>query len=196
SRVPTASLLGASTVPHDTSVVPLAVPLGTSTVPPGTSVVSIGTSIVPHGTSTVPPGTSSVPPGTSAAPAGVSSKRKYPMVEEDIPVKARTFKQMEEDRLGEEVKANASLSKSLLGDDVFEDNFPARMADLFKRKRQALAEKLAKERQNRPMTQAQQRAYMRQYVKNQSCAVYTTGWTMAYVKSLTDDQLKKEFEKI
>nr|GEW42460.1 JmjC domain-containing protein [Tanacetum cinerariifolium] len=94
------------------------------------------------------------------------------------------------------VEANASLSKTLLGDDVFEDNFPARMAALIKRKRQALAEKLAKERQNQPMTQAQQKAYMRQYVKNQSSDVYTTGWTMAYEKSFTDDQLKQEFEKI
>nr|GEV64408.1 ribonuclease H-like domain, reverse transcriptase, RNA-dependent DNA polymerase [Tanacetum cinerariifolium] len=38
----------------------------------------------------------------SIAPAGISSKGKSPMVEEDIPVKARTFKQMEEDQLGEE----------------------------------------------------------------------------------------------
>nr|GEW69639.1 aminoacyl-tRNA synthetase, class 1a, anticodon-binding [Tanacetum cinerariifolium] len=94
------------------------------------------------------------------------------------------------------VEANASLSKTLLGDDVSEDNFPARMAALIKRKKQALAKKLAKERQNRPMTQAQQRTYMRQFVKNQSCAVYSTGWSMARVKSFTDDQLKEEFEKI
>nr|GEU99916.1 hypothetical protein [Tanacetum cinerariifolium] len=45
-----------------------------------------------------------------------------------------------------QVKADASLSKTLLGDDVSEDNFPARMAALIKRKKQALAEKLAKER--------------------------------------------------
>nr|GFB70995.1 hypothetical protein [Tanacetum cinerariifolium] len=120
---------------------------------------------------------------------------------------------MEEDRLGEEatkrlhdeeqaqvdrqrVEANASLFKKLLGDDVSEDNFPPRMAALIKRKKQALAEKLAKEMRNRPMTQAQQIAYMRQYVKNQSSSVYTTGWSMAYVKSFTDDQLKEDFENI
>nr|GEX49932.1 hypothetical protein [Tanacetum cinerariifolium] len=158
-------------------------------------------------------------------PAGVSSKGKSLMGEEDIPVKARTFRQMEEDRLGEEaakrlheeemakiererakaqrkrqqevlessmfynkadwlniraqVEANASLSKTLLGDDVSEDNFPAQMAALIKKKRQALAEQLFKERQNRPMTPAQQKAYMRQYVKNQSSDIYYTGWTMA-----------------
>nr|GEX18805.1 JmjC domain-containing protein [Tanacetum cinerariifolium] len=80
----------------------------------------------------------------SNIPSG--DKGKSPMVEEDIPVRARTFKQMQED---------------ILGDDVSEDNFPARMAALIKKKKQALPEKLEKERQNRPMTQAQQRAYMR-----------------------------------
>nr|GFB59729.1 hypothetical protein [Tanacetum cinerariifolium] len=93
------------------------------------------------------------------------------MVDEDIIIKERTFKQMEEDRLGEEaVEGNASLSKTLLGDNVSEDNFLARMAALIKRKKQALAEKLAKERRNR--------------------------WSMAYVKSFTDAQLKEEFKKI
>nr|GEZ63977.1 aminoacyl-tRNA synthetase, class 1a, anticodon-binding [Tanacetum cinerariifolium] len=214
-----------------------AVPSGPSNVPPGTSAVPTAASTVPAGSSNVP---TDVP--SSAAPAGVSSKGKSLMVEEDIHVKARTFKQMEEDRLGEEaakrlhdeemaqmerqrakmqrkrqqdvinsakyyneddwlniraqVEANASLSKTLLGDDVSEDNFPAKIAALIKKKRQALAEQLFKERQNRPMTQAQQKAYMRQYVKNQSCAIYNIGWTMAYVKSFTDDQLKQEFEKI
>nr|GFC03988.1 hypothetical protein [Tanacetum cinerariifolium] len=77
----------------------------------------------------------------NVAPAGVSNKGKYLIVEEDIPVKARTFKQMQEDIL-------------------------ARMAALIKRKKQALAEKLAKER-----------------------------YSMARVKSFTDAQLKEEFEK-
>nr|GFA22484.1 JmjC domain-containing protein [Tanacetum cinerariifolium] len=205
--------------------VPTTGPLGTSSVPLATSVVPPGPSTVPHGASTVPPGASDVPTDASTVPAGsptvptdvpsradptgVSSKGKSPMVEEDIPVRARTFKQMEEDRLGEEaakrlhdeemaqierqrakvqrkrqqdvldsamyyneadwlniraqVEANASLSKTLLGDDVSEDNFPARMTALIKRKRQDLAAKLAQERQNRPMTQAEQQAYMRQY---------------------------------
>ncbi|GJT88500.1 hypothetical protein Tco_1070217 [Tanacetum coccineum] len=95
-----------------------------------------------------------------------------------------------------QVEANASLSKTLLGDDVTEDNFPVRMAALIKRKKQALAEKLAKERMERPMTPVQQRTYMRQFVKNQSSALYSTGWTKAKVESFTDAQLKEEFEKI
>nr|GEX70567.1 JmjC domain-containing protein [Tanacetum cinerariifolium] len=194
---------------------------------------------IPTGASNVPTGSTSVP---ADAPAGVSNKGKAPMVEEDIPIKGRTLKQIQEDILGEQVakrlhdaeqaqvdrqraerqrrrqqevlasamyyteadwinimaqvEANVSLSKILLGDDVSEDNFPARMAALIKRKKQALAEKLAQKRKDRPMSQGQQRNYMRQFVKNQSCAVYSTGWSMAYVKSFIDDQLKEEFEKI
>nr|GEV38680.1 JmjC domain-containing protein [Tanacetum cinerariifolium] len=170
--------------------VPAAVHTGASTVPPGASSVPTGSLSV----------LANVPP--SVAPTGVSNKGKAPMVDEDILVKERTFKQIEEDRLGKEaakrlhdeeqaqvdkqraelqrrrqqgvldsamyyteanwthimtqVEANATFSKTQLGDDVTKDNFPAKMAALINRKKQALAEKLARERRNRPMTQAQQ----------------------------------------
>nr|GEU64305.1 ribonuclease H-like domain-containing protein [Tanacetum cinerariifolium] len=199
---------GTSQIPAASPSVSTAVPPVTSDVPPGTSNVPPGTFAVPIAASTAPAGSPNVPTDvpSGATPAGVSSKGKSPMVEEYIPVKARTFKQMEEDRLGEEAAKRLDdeemahmereRAETLLGDDVSKDNFPARMAALIKKKRQALAEQLFKERQNRPMTPAQQKAYMRQYVKNQSSAIYNTGWTMAYVKSFTDDQLKQEFEKI
>nr|GEZ03011.1 hypothetical protein [Tanacetum cinerariifolium] len=129
---------GTSQIPATHLSVPTAGPPGDSTVPPGAS-------IVPSGASTVPAGSPSIPANVfpSVAPAGVSNKGKSLMVEEDFPV-----------------EANAYISKTLLGDDVSKENFPARMAALLRRKKQALAEKLAKERQNRPMTQAQQRAYI------------------------------------
>nr|GEV75208.1 putative ribonuclease H-like domain-containing protein [Tanacetum cinerariifolium] len=220
-----------------------------SNIPPGGASNNPAASTSVHdavstGALTVPACSPSIPVDVllSVAPTGVSNKGKSPMVEEEIHVKARTFKQMQEDILGEQaakrlhdeeqaqldrqraelqrrrqqevldsamyyteedwihiiaqVEANASLFKSLLGDDVSEDNFPAKMAALIKRKKQALAEKLIKEKRNMPMNQAQQRTYMRQFVKNQSSAVYSTRRSMAYVKSFTDDQLKEEFEKI
>ncbi|GKB13956.1 hypothetical protein Tco_0847879, partial [Tanacetum coccineum] len=46
------------------------------------------------------------------------------------------------------------------------------------------------------MTYAQQKAYMRTFVKNQSSTIYTIGWTMKHVKSFSDDQLKTDFDKI
>nr|GEV96384.1 hypothetical protein [Tanacetum cinerariifolium] len=174
--------------------VPTAGPPGTSDGPPTTFDVppgaSTGASNVPTGALTVPAGASTIPTDVPSRVdhTGVLSKGKSLIVEEDILVRARTFKQMKEDRLGEEaakrlhdeemaqiereraevqrkrqqevldsamyynesdwlniraqVEANASLSKTLLGDDVFEDNFPARMAALIKKKRQALADQI------------------------------------------------------
>nr|GEV68743.1 hypothetical protein [Tanacetum cinerariifolium] len=132
-------------------------------------------------------GSSGVPPGASDVLIGALT------VPTDVPSCADPT----EDRLGEEA------AKRLYDEEMVqmerqraEDNFLARMVALIRRKRQDLAAKLTQERQNRPMTQAQQKAYMRQYVKNQSSVVYTTRWTMAYVKSFTDEQLKQEFENI
>nr|GFA69301.1 hypothetical protein [Tanacetum cinerariifolium] len=231
----------ATDVPAATSTTP-GVALSASHVAPGASGVAPGASGVTPGGSVTPTAASAVSADSPQVPPGASNKGKSPMIEEDIPVPARTCRKMEEDRLGEEaarriheeemaeiereraeaqrkrqqevlesakfynvdnwltiqaqVEANASLSKTLLGDDVSEDNFPARMAALIKKKRQALAEQLFKERQNRLLTLAQQKAYMRQYVKNQSSAIYNTGWSMAYVKSFSDEQLLQEFKKI
>nr|GEU33613.1 JmjC domain-containing protein [Tanacetum cinerariifolium] len=237
-NVPTAGPPGTFGLPPTRS----SIPPGAFDAPSGALTILPGTSAVPAATLAVPDDSLAVPADSRNVPVGVSSKGKSPMVDDNIPIKARIFRQMEEDRLGEEaakrlhdeemaqmeseraeaqrkrqqdvldsamyynesdwlniraqVEANASLSKTLLGDDVSEDNFPARIAALIKKKRQARAEQLFKERQNRPMTPAQQKAYMRQYVKNQRSAIYNTGWTMAYVKSFFDEQLKQEFEKI
>nr|GEY76828.1 hypothetical protein [Tanacetum cinerariifolium] len=156
---------------------------------------------------------------TSGAPAGVSNKGKTLMAakrlhdaeqaqvgrqraelqrmrQQEVLASAMYYTEANWINIMAQVEANASLSKTLVGDDVSEDNFLARMAALIKRKKQALAEKLAKERMNMPMTQGQQKTYMRNFVKNQSSVVYSTGWSMAHVKSFTDDQLKEVFEKI
>nr|GEW18761.1 uncharacterized mitochondrial protein AtMg00810-like [Tanacetum cinerariifolium] len=177
-------------------------------------------STVPTGASTVPAGSPSVP---ADAPPSVAllmeedrlgeeaAKRLHDEEHDQVDIQIAELQRRRQQEVLDlamyyneadwihimaQVEANASFSKTLLGDDVSDKNFPARMATLIKRKKQALAKKLAKERRNMPMTQAQQRAYMRQYVKNQSSAIYTTGWSVAYVKSFTGDQLKEEFEKI
>nr|GEX17221.1 JmjC domain-containing protein [Tanacetum cinerariifolium] len=177
SQFPVASLCAPPAGHTGTSEVPLT----PSAIPPGASIAPTAALAVPGDSPKVH---AVVPADSPNVPAGVSSKGKSPMVEEDIPVKARTFRQIEEDKLGEDaakrlheeemaemekeradVEVNASLSKNLLGDDVTEDNFPARTAALIKKKRQALAEQLFKERQNRLMTPAQQKAYMQQYIR-------------------------------
>ncbi|GJT11335.1 hypothetical protein Tco_0858377, partial [Tanacetum coccineum] len=86
-----------------------------------------------------------------------------------------------------QVHANASLSSELLGPDVNEDNFTERMVALSNQRKRAFFERTAKEKRDRPMTPAQQREYMRVFVKNQSTTIYSTGWSMKYVKSLADE---------
>nr|GEY01038.1 hypothetical protein [Tanacetum cinerariifolium] len=138
----------------------------------------------------VPTGSTSVPAdvSTSVAPAGVSNKSKTPMVEEDITAAKRLHDEEQAQVERQRAELQRKRQQEVLASAI--------MAALFKRKKQALAEKLANERMDRPMTQGQQRTYMRHFVKNKSCAVYSTGWSMARVKSFTDDQLKEEFEKI
>nr|GFC59781.1 hypothetical protein [Tanacetum cinerariifolium] len=60
------------------------------------------------------------------------------------------------------------------------------------RRRKAIAEMKAKAKREKPMTPAQQKKFMRTFVKNQSLAIYTTGWTWKDVRGLTDDQLQIE----
>ncbi|GKB79619.1 hypothetical protein Tco_0946514 [Tanacetum coccineum] len=215
----------------DTSSVPADATQATE-FPPSSS---IHTDAFVHGND-VPTGTAS---DFSADP---SNKGKSPMVEEDPPMKARSFRQMEEDRLGAEaarklyeeeqaelarvqeemkkkrqedvinsakyytdadwsdimghVHANQGLTADLLGPDVNEENFAERMvAIIAERRRQFEAQRL-QEKRNKPMTFAQQKHFMRTFVKNQSSAIYSTGWTLKYVKTFTDDQLKAEFDKI
>ncbi|GJS20063.1 putative ribonuclease H-like domain-containing protein [Tanacetum coccineum] len=188
-------------------------------------------------------GGSDVPAGATTGPsADPSNKGKSPLLEEDPPVRERTFRQREEDRLGEEaarrmyeeeqdelerereemqrkrqqdvlnsakyytdsdwtdimgqVHANQGLTADLLGPDVTEDNFAERMVALIAKRRRDFAAQRFQDKINKPMTYAQQKAYMRTFVKNQSSTIYTTGWTMKHVKSFSDDQLKIEFDKI
>ncbi|GJW83023.1 hypothetical protein Tco_0156168 [Tanacetum coccineum] len=184
-----------------------------------------------------------IPTGTASDfSVDPSNKGKSPMVEENPPMKARSFRQIEEDRLGaeaarklyeevqaelarvqEEIKkkrqedvinstkyytnadcsdimahvhANHGLTADLLGPDVNEENFTKRMvAIIAERRRQFEAQRL-QEKRNKPMTFAQQKDFMQTFVKNQSSTIYSTRWTLKYVKTFTNDQLKAEFDKI
>ncbi|GJT03768.1 hypothetical protein Tco_0838230 [Tanacetum coccineum] len=95
-----------------------------------------------------------------------------------------------------QVHANQGLTADLLGPDVTEDNFAERMVALITKRRREFVAQRFQDKRNKPMTYAQQNAYMRTFVKNQSSTIYTTGWNMKHVKSFSDDQLKTEFDKI
>ncbi|GJX85970.1 putative ribonuclease H-like domain-containing protein [Tanacetum coccineum] len=164
------------------------------------------------------------------------NKGKSPMIKEDPPIKPRSFKQLEEDRLGTEavkklyeeeqaelareqedrqrkrqedvlnyakyytdddwirimgqVHANQGLTADLLGPDVTEENFAERMVKVIAERRRQFETQRFIEKRNKPMTYAQQKNFMRTYVKNQSSVIYSTGWT------LTDATLQEEFNRI
>ncbi|GJZ59982.1 hypothetical protein Tco_0615798 [Tanacetum coccineum] len=165
---------------------------------------------------------SDVPTGTASAfSADPSHKGKSPMVEEDPPIKERSFRQMEEDRLGAEaarklyeeeqaelareqeemkkkrqedvinsakyytdadwsdimgqVHANQGLTADLLGPDVNEDNFAARMAAIIAERRRKFAAQRFQDKINKPMTYAQQRDYMRPLSKQSSTSTQLVG---------------------
>nr|GFA73425.1 hypothetical protein [Tanacetum cinerariifolium] len=98
--------------------------------------------------------------------------------------------------LVDQVQANATLSAELLGADVPEDTFSVRMVKLMNQRRKAIAKMKAKAKRDKPLTPAQQKEYMRAFVKNQSTTIYTTGWTWKDVRGLTDDQLQNVYNKI
>ncbi|GJT39096.1 hypothetical protein Tco_0938961 [Tanacetum coccineum] len=95
-----------------------------------------------------------------------------------------------------QLQTNSTLAAEILGSDVNDDNFVDRVLELMRKRRKELAAQKAKEQRKKPMTQAQQRDFMRTFVKKQSAAVYTVGWSMKDVKSLDDARLLDEYNKI
>nr|GEY16161.1 aminoacyl-tRNA synthetase, class 1a, anticodon-binding [Tanacetum cinerariifolium] len=175
SNIPYSS---ASTIPATSPSVPAAVSTGASTVPAGSPSVPAD---VPY----------------SVAPAGASNKGKYPMVEEEITVKERTFKQMQEDILGEQA------AKRLYDEE--QAQLDRQRVKLQRRREEEVLDSamyyteadwlniMARVEANASLFKT---LLSQNGCFNQSSVVYTTGWSMAYVKSFTDDQLKEEFEKI
>ncbi|GJT90333.1 hypothetical protein Tco_1079178 [Tanacetum coccineum] len=70
------------------------------------------------------------------------------------------------------------------------------MAAIIAERRRKFVAQRFQDKINKPMNFAQQKQFMRTFVKNQSSAIYSTRWTLKYVKTFTDDQLKAEFDKI
>ncbi|GJY37001.1 hypothetical protein Tco_0422379 [Tanacetum coccineum] len=116
--------------------------------------------------------------------------------QEDVINSAKYYNDADWSDIMGQVHANKGLTADLLGPDVNEDNFAARMAAIIAERRRKFAAQRFQDKRNKPMTYAQQRDYMRTFVKNQSSTIYTTGWTLKHVRSFSDDQLKDEFDKI
>ncbi|GJR07313.1 hypothetical protein Tco_0530297 [Tanacetum coccineum] len=99
-------------------------------------------------------------------------------------------------RIMGQVHANQGLTADLLGPDVTEENFAERMVKVIAERRRQFETQRFIEKRNKPMTYAQQKNFMRTYVKNQSSVIYSTGWTLKHVKSFTDAHFSGGFYKI
>ncbi|GJY26164.1 hypothetical protein Tco_0400890 [Tanacetum coccineum] len=118
---------------------------------------------------------------------------KAQMTEEDIQATEKKRLQLEQET---KLEATAELTKILQGENVSEDDFAKKMVDMINQKKKYYVEQKAKAKRDKPMTQAQQRDYMRTFIKNQSTFLYSQGWTMVQLKNLTFKELKQEFKKL
>ncbi|GJU08353.1 reverse transcriptase domain-containing protein [Tanacetum coccineum] len=94
------------------------------------------------------------------------------------------------DLIRAKLEANAELSKSILGSESQGEDFAKKMVDLVNQRKKYFAEQRAKAKRNKPMTQTQLNTYMMNYLKNQGT------WKLSQLKSLSFEEIKKEFDKL
>ncbi|GJT80142.1 putative ribonuclease H-like domain-containing protein [Tanacetum coccineum] len=183
-----------------TSDVPTHVPSGVA--PTGPSTVSPSSTTVPT-SSSIPaaepiPARSGTTTATPSSPVRDTRKGKGVTVEEPTPTQAKTFKQLEEERIARQMSQDFEMtedqrkrqqevlaSAANYSDAAWDIILASKMVTLVNSRRKELAEQRAQERRDRPMTLAQLRKYMRNYVKNQGPAVYST--VVAFTRGLKRD---------
>ncbi|GJY86315.1 hypothetical protein Tco_0500341 [Tanacetum coccineum] len=92
------------------------------------------------------------------------------------------------DAIRSKLKANTELLKDVLGQDLPEQDFAKRMAEMVNQRQKHFAEEKAKAKRNKPMTQSQLRIYMSNYLKNQGT------WKLSQLKKLKFKEIKEEFD--
>ncbi|GJY62749.1 putative ribonuclease H-like domain-containing protein [Tanacetum coccineum] len=151
-------------IPADIFVTPgnIHITTGSGTIPAAVS--------VPTGSSTFSAGSEQVPPVSTSVDKG-----KAQLVDEPTPTQEMTFKQLEDERLGweaaerlhtqEHVELERQQEELLWQDELLASRGHGGDVD---RKRRQFSEQKAKARKDRPMSQAEQRDFMRTFVKNQT----------------------------
>ncbi|GKC55789.1 hypothetical protein Tco_1083387 [Tanacetum coccineum] len=136
------------------------------------------------------------------SPVVVKDKSKGIMIESRDEQTKRTKMQLEQERLGHEeaeewenirarVEANKELSKRLQAEErnKYSEVDQAKMlVDLINPRKKYFAAKKAKAKRNKPMTQAQQRNYMINYIKHMG------SHTLQQLRRYSFDELKELFE--
>ncbi|GJS84001.1 hypothetical protein Tco_0750542 [Tanacetum coccineum] len=94
------------------------------------------------------------------------------------------------DLIRAKIKANAELSKSMLGSGLQREDFAKKMVDLVNQRKKHFAEERARAKRNKPLTQSQLKTYMMNYLKNRGT------WKLSQLKNLSFDEVKEEFDKL
>ncbi|GKB60582.1 hypothetical protein Tco_0916768 [Tanacetum coccineum] len=85
------------------------------------------------------------------------------------------------------MEASTELRKSVFGTDIDAEDYAKKMVELVEKRRREIREQKLKAKKNKPMTQAEQRNYMMNYVRSQS-----HGWTIPQLKKLSFEELKQK----
>ncbi|GKB72160.1 hypothetical protein Tco_0933572 [Tanacetum coccineum] len=88
------------------------------------------------------------------------------------------------------MEASTELRKSVFGSDIDAEDYAKKMVELVEKRRREIREQKLKAKKNKPMTQAEQRNYMMNYVRSQS-----HGWTIPQLKKLSFEELKVQFKR-
>ncbi|GJW00007.1 hypothetical protein Tco_1555258 [Tanacetum coccineum] len=103
---------------------------------------------------------------------------------------AQGFTDAEWDDILARVAADEDLVQQLqAGEKYSEEDLPRKLVELVNQRKKFFAQQRAEAKRNKPMTPAQQKAYMSTYIKNQE-----GGYSIKKLKSLSFEQVKEIFE--
>ncbi|GJR45069.1 hypothetical protein Tco_1313172 [Tanacetum coccineum] len=95
-----------------------------------------------------------------------------------------------QDLIRAKIEANAELAKSVLGSGLQGEDFAKKMVELVNQRKKHFAEKRARAKRNKPMTQSQLITYMMNYLKNRR------KWKLSQLKNLSFEEVKENFDKL
>ncbi|GJS48338.1 hypothetical protein Tco_0598459 [Tanacetum coccineum] len=131
------------------------------------------------------------------SPVATKDKGKAIMQESEQPkkIKKRVQIQISRDeevaqKLQEEVAADEDFIQQLqAGEKCSKEDLPMKLVELVNQRKKFFAQQRAEAKRNKPITPAQQKAYMSNYIKNQE-----GGYSINQLKSLSFEQVKEIFE--
>ncbi|GKA24773.1 hypothetical protein Tco_0710806 [Tanacetum coccineum] len=86
----------------------------------------------------------------------------------EVQQQAQYYTEEDWDLIRARMEASTELRKSVFGSDIDAEDYAKKMVELVEKRRREIREQKLKAKKNKPMTQAEQRNYMMNYVRSQS----------------------------